>query len=67
MVELAGALGLEIGTETGADAEIDALVTDARCGPRRADFAEADRIRDGLAAQGVTLEDTPTGTIWHRS
>ena len=48
------------------DAEIDALVA-ARAAARAAkDFAEADRVRDELAARGITLEDTADGTIWHR-
>ena len=47
-------------------AEIDAMVA-ARVAARAArDFAEADRIRDELAARGITLEDTAGGTIWHR-
>ncbi len=62
-------LGLEVGAADAVgddDAEIDALVA-ARVAARAAkDFAEADRIRDELAARGVTLEDTAAGTLWHR-
>jgi cysteinyl-tRNA synthetase len=40
----------------------------ARDAARKAkDFATADRIRDALASQGVTIEDGPKGTTWRRS
>lgn len=49
------------------DAAIDQWVI-ARNEARKArNFAESDRIRDLLLAQGVILEDGPSGTTWRRS
>ncbi|MDF3074336.1 MAG: cysS [Alphaproteobacteria bacterium] len=48
------------------DAAIDAVIA-ARLAARKAkNFAEADRIRDDLAAKGIQLEDGPKGTTWRR-
>jgi cysteinyl-tRNA synthetase len=47
------------------DAQTIAKYIDARKAARaRRDFAEADRIRDDLAAQGIVLKDGPDGTTW---
>ena len=49
-----------------SDPAIDALVA-ARTAARAAkNWAESDRIRDELAAQGIVLEDGPGGTTWRR-
>jgi cysteinyl-tRNA synthetase len=65
--ELTGALGLDLDDGGGADdAEIDTLVQRRNEARSARDFDEADRIRAELAGRGITLEDTPTGTVWHR-
>jgi cysteinyl-tRNA synthetase len=47
-------------------AEIERLIEARNDARASKDFAEADRIRDELAAQGITLEDGAGGTKWRR-
>jgi cysteinyl-tRNA synthetase len=49
-----------------SDDEVEALITARREARTRRDFAEADRLRDELAAAGIVIEDTPSGTRWKR-
>jgi cysteinyl-tRNA synthetase len=48
------------------DNEIDALIEQRTAAKKDKNWAEADRIRDELQAQGVILEDGPGGTTWRR-
>ncbi len=49
------------------DTRVDALVEARTAAKRERNFAEADRIRSLLAAEGIFLEDTPAGTVWRRA
>ncbi len=48
------------------DAEIEALIEKRTLARQNKDWAESDRIRDELKAQGVILEDAAGGTTWRR-
>jgi cysteinyl-tRNA synthetase len=50
-----------------ADARIDAMIAARARAKAVRDFAEADRIRAHLAAEGIVLEDKIDGTIWRRA
>jgi cysteinyl-tRNA synthetase len=72
MLDVLGLAPRDFATTSGEDDKlrgaVDHLVPamlEARQAAReRKDFAEADRIRDALAAAGVVVEDTPTGPRW---
>lgn len=76
LVCLAQVLGLEADPNTRSqsqsasdlsDADIDALIQQRTEARQAKNFAESDRIRDELQAQGITLIDKPGGvTEWHR-
>ena len=51
----------------GQDPQVEALIR-ARADAKKAkNFAEADRIRDELKAQGVEITDVPGGVRWKRA
>lgn len=65
--ELTGVLGLVYNRKTDSlDSEIEALIEARQQARKEKNWAEADRIRDELKAQGIILEDTPQGVKWHR-
>ena len=67
--ELMGVLGLLYNRKSSSslDDEIEALIQRRNDARKNKNWAEADRIRDELKAQGIVLEDTPQGVKWHRA
>jgi len=76
LLERAAALGQQETTQSGApdgytvtgqgDPAIDALVLRRYEAKKAKDFAEADRIRDELKAQGIEITDRRDGATWRR-
>ena len=74
LMVLAQVLGLQAQPEADAgssdrlsDSEVNARIAKRNAARKAKDFTEADRIRDELKAQGITLIDKPGGvTDWHR-
>lgn len=48
------------------DAEIEALVQKRQLAKKQRNFAQADQIRNELAAKGVVIEDSKDGVRWKR-
>lgn len=66
LIRMDTVLGLLEEEREELEAEIEALIAKRQEARRRRDWATADAIREQLAAQRITLEDTRDGVRWKR-
>ena len=48
------------------DSKVEAMIEARQAARKAKNFAEADRIRDELKAQGIEVTDVPGGAKWKR-
>ena len=66
--ELDTVLGIApAGADDALAPALDALLTARLAARAERDWAESDRLRDVLAAEGIVVEDTRDGQRWHRA
>ncbi len=68
LAEGVSAIAAELGAGEGdtTDETLDRLLERRSAARAERDFATGDRIRDELGALGITIEDGPDGSQWHR-
>ncbi|MBT2473540.1 cysteine--tRNA ligase [Microbacterium sp. ISL-103] len=63
-LDLVGAASAGDAQTSALDALVRTMITQRAQARADKDWAAADRIRDAIAAAGITLEDSPAGTHW---
>ncbi|QDE35527.1 cysteine--tRNA ligase [Microbacterium foliorum] len=63
-LDVVGAASRGDATASALDALVQTMITQRAQARADKDWAAADRIRDAIAAAGITLEDSPAGTHW---
>lgn len=58
--------GLNLGASQDITAEQKNSIAEREKARGKKDFARADQLRTALEKQGITVRDTPLGTIWNR-
>ncbi len=61
--EIAGVLGLLYVEKDSVEDDVQALIEQRNIARKNKDWAMADKIRDELKARGITIKDTPNGTV----
>jgi cysteinyl-tRNA synthetase len=68
LLDMDRVLGLDLAESGSAGSRIDdeslALVKEREEARKAKNFARADEIRDELEKRGITIKDTPKGTVW---
>ena len=59
-------MGIALPATEAGDEDIERLIAERAAARASRNWADSDRIRDELLAQGIVLEDGPGGTTWRR-